>query len=127
LEIPRATLGILVIDDNEEVLSLCRRFFDEPLFHVWTAGTATDGLSVLRDNPAAVDVVLLDLIVPDVSPEDAFSQCKAVKPEVAVVVMSGYHADPRINALLRAGAKGFLRKPFSRKEVRAAVRRILEE
>lgn len=127
LQISGATLGILVIDDNEEVLSLCRRYFAEPLFHVWTAGTATDGLSVLRDNPAAVDVVLLDLIVPDASPEDAFGQCMAVNPNVAVVVMSGYHADPRINALLRAGAKGFLRKPFSRKEVRAAVRRILEE
>jgi two-component system, cell cycle sensor histidine kinase and response regulator CckA len=119
-------LGILVIDDNPEVLNLCRRYFAEPLFTVWTASGAEEGLQMLQDNVDDVDVVILDLVIPDGSPEEVYRKLQETKPHIATVLMSGYHQDERVGRLLDLGAQKFLKKPFSRKDLRAAVRHLLE-
>jgi len=120
-------LGILVIDDNSEVLNLCRRYFEEPLFTVWTALGAEEGCKILRENKDSIDVVLLDLIIPDASPEVAYNALHEVKPQITTIVISGHHGDKRVDRLLDMGAQQFLKKPFSRKDLRGAVRHLLEE
>lgn len=120
-------LGILVIDDNSEVLNLCRRYFEEPLFTVWTALGAEEGCKILRENKDNIDVVLLDLIIPDASPEEAYNALHEVKPQITTIVISGHHGDKRVDRLLDMGAQQFLKKPFSRKDLRGAVRHLLEE
>ncbi len=120
-------LGILVIDDNSEVLNLCRRYFEEPLFTVWTALGAEEGCKILRENKDNIDVVLLDLIIPDASPEEAYNALHEVKPQLTTIIISGHHGDKRVDRLLDMGAQQFLKKPFSRKDLRGAVRHLLEE
>ncbi len=127
LKIGSNRLGILVIDDNQEVLNLCRRYFAEALFTVWTASTAKEGIEILEQNVSDIDVVLLDLIIPDRSAEDTYEKIQSVKPGIVTVLMSGYHKDARVRSLLDMGVQHFLKKPFSRKDVRAAVRHLLEE
>jgi signal transduction histidine kinase len=127
IETRRGKLGILVIDDNPEVLALCRRYFAEPLFDVWTAASGRQGAEILEHRSGEVDVILLDLILPDGAPEEVFTSLRSIKPQVVTVVMSGYHTDERVSKLLEMGAQKFLKKPFSRKELRAAVRHIIEQ
>jgi CheY-like chemotaxis protein len=127
IQIKRNQLGILVIDDNPEVLSLCRRYFAEPIFQVWTAQSATEGAQILERQTTEIDVVILDLIIPDSAPEEIFLRLQTIKPQIPTVVMSGYHTDERITQLLEAGAEKFLKKPFTRKELRATVRHLLED
>ncbi|MCD6500106.1 MAG: response regulator [Deltaproteobacteria bacterium] len=125
LEQPR--VGILVIDDNPDVLALTKRYFAEPIFEVTTAQNAAEGQAILADSKQHLDVVLLDLILPDGDPIDIFTQIKAIKPGIPIVIMSGYHDDDRLSELMVIGAAKFLKKPFSRKDLRATVRHILEE
>jgi two-component system cell cycle sensor histidine kinase/response regulator CckA len=126
IETRTSKLGILVIDDNPEVLALCRRYFAEPLFEVWTATSGAEGAKILAEKTTEVDVILLDLIIPDGSPQEVFERLQSIKPNVTTVVMSGYHSDERVNDLMKLGAQKFLKKPFSRKDLRAAVRHIIE-
>jgi len=127
LSLAQPRVGILVIDDNPDVLALTRRYFAEPIFDVVTAQNAVEGQAILANRDQHVDVVLLDLILPDGDPIDVFLQIRAVKPGIPIVIMSGYHDDERLAELMELGAAKFLKKPFSRKDLRATVRHILEE
>ncbi len=127
ISISTSRVGILVVDDNPEVLALSQRYFDEPLFQIWTAATAAEALSLVRKHSASIEVVLMDLILPDADPEVLLSRILAIQPDLAVVVMSGYHDDDRITRLMSSGAAKFLRKPFSRRDLRAVVRHLLEK
>ncbi len=127
IDLSASRVGILVVDDNPEVLSLSKRYFDEPLFHVWTAGTAGEALGLLADHGRSIEVVIMDLILPDSDPAPFLHQIQQLQPNVAVVVMSGYHDDDRVTELLSSGAAKFLKKPFSRHDLRATVRHLLEK
>ncbi len=127
LALEQHRVGILVVDDNQEVLALTKRYFAEPLFQVWTAGTSLEAEQILRDFPGAVDVILLDLVLPDASARDVFLRLRELAPEVPVVLMSGYHSEDLVSELLDLGATHYLRKPFGRQDIRRVVRTVLEE
>jgi PAS domain S-box-containing protein len=87
-----------------------------------------DGASALRyqqEHRDAIDLVLLDMVMPELSGSETFSALRAVDPQLAVVIMSGYSQDGGAQALIDAGAVGFLQKPFGMAELAGMVRRAL--
>ncbi len=81
-----------------------------------TVTTFEDGRSALehfREHHASVDLVMLDIVMPGMTGMDTYAAMKAIDPTVQVLVVSGYSLDGEAQAIIDAGASGFLQKPFT--------------
>lgn len=118
---PKAT--ILVVDDEIKAQFLLRTLLEAEGYRVLTAGNGLEALAAARERP---DVVLLDLMMPDM---DGYDVCRRLRaePELAAVPIIILTAlDDRASRLrgLEAGADDFLSKPFDAPELRARLRTI---
>ncbi|HZT82398.1 MAG TPA: response regulator [Gemmataceae bacterium] len=119
---PEADQGrsILVIDDEEAVLDVVRRFLEIAGHRVLGASSGPAALDLLG-NGRAVDLVILDLMMPREDGVATFTRLRQRRPRLPVLLCTGLpEADPA-PGLLRAGAAGVLRKPFRMNELWYAV------
>jgi two-component system, OmpR family, response regulator len=113
---------ILLVDDDEDILSLLTSFFRK---HAHTVTTARDGAAMF----AALDAHPIDLVVLDVmlQNEDGFSLCRRLRAMSAVpVIMLTAMADHTDRVVgLELGADDYLTKPFDQRELLARVKAVL--
>lgn len=112
--------GILVIDDEPDLVRFVQRALEADGHQVASAWDGAEGLSMAMTDPP--DLVVLDLVMPGVDGRTVLGALQRTHPEVRVLVLS---AEADVNArveLLEAGAVDFLAKPFSVRELLARVR-----
>ncbi|MFN3477296.1 MAG: sigma-54-dependent transcriptional regulator, partial [Candidatus Methylomirabilales bacterium] len=114
---------ILVIDDEPFMQRLCEDMLSLRGFQVLTAGNARDGLAVLEKR--GIDVVLLDIMMPDLSGIEFLPIIKRTDPSVYVIIMTAYASLENAIEALKKGAYDFLRKPFRPHELYHAVDKAL--
>ena len=116
---------ILILDDEASIARALRPGLGANGWTVFSAKTGVEGLRVARDE--AVDLVLLDLGLPDCDGKDLISQLQQTG-DVAIIVLSARHQEAEKVAALDAGADDYVDKPFNIDELmaraRAAQRRI---
>src|SRR5207237_8203180 len=103
-------LRLLIVDDHELVRMGLKRVFAERV-DIEVTGEASTGekaVSLLRGE--AFDVALVDLTLPDMSGIDVLSRAKAIRPRMAVLIVSGYSEEQYALNVLKAGASGFVAK-----------------
>ena len=119
------TLRILILDDEPAISRVLQPVLSATGSEVFTAANAVQGLRIAREN--AVNLVLLDLGLPDADGKDLISSLRSIG-EVAVIVISARHQDSEKVAALDAGADDYVDKPFNIDEllarIRAAQRRL---
>ena len=106
------TITILVVDDFEPTSLLLKQIFEKAGFKILKAGTVTEGVAIARST--ALDLILMDVVLPDGSGLDAVRILRRFKgtAKVPIIAMSGMHpAQMRRNAL-DAGCSDFISKPF---------------
>jgi signal transduction histidine kinase/CheY-like chemotaxis protein len=103
---------VLVIDDESTVRSLLERNLLELGYGVLSAEDGAAGLEVYRRHAGEIDVVLLDMIMPNMDGARTFAAIRELDPDARVVITTGYADDASLDALIAAGALGVLRKPF---------------
>jgi two-component system, OmpR family, KDP operon response regulator KdpE len=110
---------ILIIDDDPDLLAVCRVGLDALGHDVHTAETGSDGLSETAIRPP--DVIVLDLGLPDL---DGVDVCKRIRSwsQVPIVVLSADGSEDRKVEALEAGADDYLTKPFGMRELNARLR-----
>jgi PAS domain S-box-containing protein len=109
---PGSARTVLVIDDEAAVVLLIRSILEQEGHRVLSAGDGRRGLEVLQENLDGIDLVLLDLTMPELDGEATYSRIRDMDPKVPVVLMSGFsEADLRGRFEGRRVA-GFLQKPF---------------
>lgn len=116
--------NLLVIDDDPAVPLLVRRTFQDSDVRVFSAGTAMAGLAELPNN--SIDVVVLDVLLPDLSGLETFDRIRQHDPKIPVIIITaGTTSDTAIEAMKR-GAYEYLVKPLDLAQVRELVDRALE-
>ena len=125
----RGSGTILVIDDEEYVRGMCNDLLTALGYKVLLAEDGNAGIRVLRANRDEIALVLLDMIMPRMGGNEVFLALKAIKPDVRILLCSGFSADgfAGIDRLLQNGASGFIQKPFSRQKVAGAIKKALSE
>jgi len=116
---------ILVVDDESAIRRNLRRFFERKRYHVLSAGGGREALEALAG--ALVDVVLLDLKLPDMDGFEVLSRIKADYPEAAVVVITAYGEVEDAVRAIQLHADQFLLKPLDLEALETVVRRLIEE
>jgi DNA-binding NarL/FixJ family response regulator len=74
----------------------------------------------------ALDLVALDMIMPEMSGKDTFEQLKKINPEVKILLVSGYRFNQQIDELMDMGCRGFIQKPFDIVQLSQKIRDVLE-
>ncbi|MCA9526150.1 MAG: response regulator, partial [Myxococcales bacterium] len=116
---------LLVVDDDASNLASLLRIFERMDLRALPASGGREALDVLRRVP--VDVVLTDLMMPEVSGVDLLKHVKALTPDTEVVLMTAYGTIERAVEAMREGAYDFVTKPFRRAQIERVVRRAVEK
>ncbi len=72
-----------------------------------------------------IDMIILDMIMPDMNGEDAFNELKNINPDVKVLLSSGYSLNNQASEILEKGCNGFIQKPFNMHSISIKIREIL--
>jgi two-component system, cell cycle sensor histidine kinase and response regulator CckA len=117
---------ILVVDDEEMLLKMASLMLTRLGYQVLTANGGHAALEILHDHERDVHLVLLDMNMRGMDGPTAFPRLKKERPEMKVLLFSGYELDETVQALLDAGANGFLKKPVASKKLGSEIRRALD-
>jgi DNA-binding NtrC family response regulator len=103
---------VLVVDDEPDVLEVASMSLDQLGFRVLTAPDGRAAMDVFRAHAREIDAVLLDLTMPHVSGEEVFEEMRRVRPDVPVVIASGYSEQDVADRLAGNTYAGFIQKPY---------------
>ncbi len=117
---------ILIVDDEEMILEVGAEMLEALGYQVITARGGTAGLEAYSRHEKQIALVILDMIMPDMSCKETFQGLKAINPEVAVLLSSGYSINDQAAKILRQGCRGFIQKPFSLKRISEKIRSVLD-
>ncbi len=114
---------LLVVDDEEVVCKSCRRIFEGQGYKVESSTDSTEGLSKATTN--SYDAILLDIKMPKMDGLEFLEKFRETRPDVPVIMITGYSSVPTAAQAMRLGAIDYIPKPFSPKEISEAVSRLL--
>jgi DNA-binding NtrC family response regulator len=106
---------ILVIDDSKETVAGLQSFFNNK-YQVMTAENGLDGLKHFEDDDNGIDLVITDLVMPDISGVGVISIVKKKYPGIPVIAITGWGEHPEALAT-EADADLVLEKPFELAEL----------
>lgn len=108
---------ILLIDDEEMILKVASQLLEALGYKVLAAKGGQEGLRIYKELMGQVDLVILDMIMPDMGGGEVFDRLKEMNPGVKVLLSSGYAVNGQAKEILDRGCKGFIQKPFSLAEL----------
>jgi DNA-binding NarL/FixJ family response regulator len=117
-------IRIAIVDDHAVVRAGLRQFFAEQSDFAVTgeAASGREALDIVRRGD--VDVILMDIAMPDQGGVDALAAIKARAPDLPVLILSGYAESHYATTLLRMGASGYLNKECDPEEIVKAIRTV---
>ena len=115
---------VLVIDDERSVCHSCKVILRDEGHEVDYVTSGTEG--VARALQGDWDVVLLDLKMPDLSGMEVLERIKAERPEIMVIIITGYATIQTSIEAIKKGAFDYVPKPFTPEELSMTVRKALE-
>ena len=122
---PQATETVLLVEDDPSLRKLARTILKSLGYTVLDAGAGAAALELARRHAGAIDLVLTDVVMPQMSGTDFVSALKTVRPDVAVLFMSGYTEDAIIRHNVLESKTAFLQKPFTRATLARKIREVL--
>lgn len=103
---------ILVVDDEHVMRATAEAILVDLGYTVMLAENGRVGLELYRQYHSTIDLVLLDMIMPEMNGRDCFRRMKAIKPEVKVILSSGFSRSEELTDMRLQGLCGFIQKPY---------------
>jgi len=115
---------ILIIDDDASINETLSTYLSEEGYDVITAGTGREGINAFKFNK--VDVVLLDIRLPDVNGFTVLKDLKKMDKNAKVIMISAYHDMTSLLSAMAAGASKCIGKPLNIHELEKAIESVLQ-
>ncbi len=123
----KGTAKILLIDDEKHIRDMSEVLLKDLGYKTYIADNGFKGVEIFKKNVDDIDLVLLDIIMPEMDGTQVFRQLKKIRPEVKVIITSGFSDGDKISELRKAGAVGFLPKPYSVSNLTVLINKVLYE
>ena len=117
---------ILVIDDEKMIGDMLDKMLQRFGYHVTVWNTADQAREFYNKHNQEIDLVILDMMMPDITGPEMFTELMAINPDVAVLMSSGYDVGDDALAQLPGKARGFLKKPYRLEALKQAVADALD-
>ncbi|MBI5584980.1 MAG: response regulator [Deltaproteobacteria bacterium] len=116
---------ILLVDDEKLIIEVGQALLTSLGYRVLTAESGLEALKRYGEEQESVDLVILDLILPEMDGGEIFDRLRELNPQVKVLLSSGYSIDGQATQILERGCQGFIQKPYSLQELSLKIREIL--
>jgi CheY-like chemotaxis protein len=118
---------ILLAEDEPALRTLTRLMLEGSGYSVLLAKDGREAIDVFQQNASEIAIVLLDMAMPVMGGKEAFRLIRKIRPDVPVIILTGYSDDIARKNLGAVGSVGFLQKPYSAEKLIAEIRASLEE
>lgn len=120
------TATVLVVEDEPEIQRFIARVLAPEGFLVLTAGDAAQALEICRRHPGRIDLLLSDVIIPDMNGPELALRLQTLRPEMRVLFISAYDDGLLKQSFGLHPTAAFLAKPFGVERLLQKVRSVLE-
>ena len=117
---------ILLVDDETEISELASTMLTEEGYRVILARDGFEALKIYQQIEKQIGLVILDFFLPVMDGDAVFDELRALNPDVAVVLSSGFAEQSKLGNMLAQGLKGFIPKPYTREKLLEQVRSTLD-
>lgn len=111
------SLRLLIVDDEPTIREFLSESLREDGHEVMVAPDGRAAAELYRTHWRAIDLVILDMVMPGMNGRDCFRAMRSVNPQVRVLLASGYSLDGEARTSLADGVRGFIQKPFNRQDL----------
>jgi len=116
---------VLLVDDEQMILDVGLKLLESMGYRALAAGGGREAVELYEKYGAGIDLVILDMVMPDMNGARTFEQLKKIDPRVKVLLSSGYSLDAKTVEMLNRGCGGFIQKPYDIGQLSAKIREIL--
>lgn len=124
-KIPRGAERVLLVDDEAPLIQVGEQILAQLGYEVTTCGKSTEALAMFSQNPHDYDLVVSDHAMPDMTGVEMAKEMKQIRPDLPIIIMSGFGDVPTQEKARKIGVNEFLSKPVFSKELGEAIRRVL--
>ena len=121
----RGNETVLLVDDEEIIVDVGRQILKTLGYRVLPVMSGKEALALYKRRRNEIDIVILDMIMPDMGGGDVYDRLKAVDRGVKILLSSGYSLDGQAAEILGRGCDGFIQKPFNVTDLSHKIREIL--
>lgn len=117
---------ILLVDDEAIVLDVWTQILEQLGYHTIKADNGEEALEIYENNLERIDLVILDMVMPEMGGGETYDRLKIANPGVKVLLSSGYSLDGQAREIMNRGCDGFVQKPFKPEHLSRKIREILD-
>lgn len=118
---------VLIVDDEKSVLKICVSMVKHCGMATITATDGAEAVTIFRAHSDEIDLVLMDLTMPNMDGVAAMLELRRIRPDVRIILSSGFNEQELDERIRNQNPSGFIRKPYSLKNLEAELRRVLHE
>ena len=117
--------SILVVDDEEAVLNICKQLLQKMGYNVLGANNSGDAYRIANENKGTIAAAILDYSLPSIKNESVPKRLNEIDPALKIMMTSGYCEFGPISELVKDNGYEFIQKPFNRSQLDEKLKTIL--
>jgi PAS domain S-box-containing protein len=126
-EMVKGNEAILLVDDEEATIQVEKLMLKQLGYQVVPALSGKQAIELYKEKMIDLDLVALDMIMPEMNGRDTYDALKKINPDVKVLLVSGYGLNKQIEELMKKGCNGFIQKPFDIVQLSQKLRDVIEK
>ncbi|MCF8074594.1 MAG: response regulator [Desulfotignum sp.] len=126
-ELPTGSEKILYVDDEASIAKMGKRTLEQLGYSVEIKTESLKALEFFRSNPTDIDLVITDMTMPHMTGEVLSSELMNIRPDIPVILCTGFSKKVSDESATEIGIKAFVRKPFVKADLAKTVRKVLDE
>lgn len=116
---------ILLVDDEEVIIDVGREIMEMLGYQVMVARSGREAIEIYGLKGAEIDLVILDMIMPELGGKETFDVLKTMNPGVRTIFSSGYSINKKIKDIMASGVCAFLQKPFTIEDLSSKIKSVI--
>jgi len=117
---------ILLVDDESMILTVGSELLKTLGYTILTAQDGSSAIDLYKNSKENIDLVILDMVMPDMGGGKVFDELKKINPQVKVLLSSGYSLNGQASRIVKRGCVGFIQKPFTIRDIASQLRKIID-
>jgi CheY-like chemotaxis protein len=127
---PKRIVGretLLLVDDEQKIRDVCKEGLKLLGYTVITAESGEEAIEIYKKRAAAIDVVILDMIMPGLNGRETYKHLLQINPKIRVLLASGYAFEGQEKEILKDGCNRYIQKPFKIEKLSMMIKEIMEK
>lgn len=118
---------ILLVDDEITVVETGKEVLESLGYHILTAQNGAEATSCFRDHSNDIDLILMDVVMPVMSGDEAALEIRNINPEIKIIFATGYAKPNSSDGIIQMASETVISKPFSTGRISQLIRKVLDQ